>query len=70
MTERLFYEDSYIDTFQAAVLECQPDGGQYRVVLDKTAFFPEGGGQYSDTGVLGTAKVVDVQEKGLSLIHI
>ncbi len=70
MTERLFYEDSYIDTFQAAVLECRPDGGQYRVVLDKTAFFPEGGGQYSDTGVLGTAKVVDVQEKGGVIYHM
>lgn len=52
MTEKLFYEDSHMQTFTAAVLECGPEGEQYRIVLDRTAFFPEGGGQYADTGWL------------------
>lgn len=70
MTKKLFYEESYIETFQAEVLECRPDGGQYRVVLDKTAFFPEGGGQYADTGMLDHVRVVDVQEKDGVIYHM
>lgn len=70
MTKKLFYEDSYIQTFQADVLECQPDSGRYRVVLDQTAFFPEGGGQYADTGLLGNVKVVDVQETDGIIYHV
>lgn len=70
MTEKLFYEDSYIKNFTAEVLECADDSGKYRVVLDRTAFFPEGGGQYADTGVLGNVKVTDVQEKDGIIYHI
>lgn len=70
MTEKLFYEDSYIKAFQADVLECHPDGEKYRVVLDKTAFFPEGGGQYADTGILGNIKLTDVQEKDGTIYHM
>ncbi len=52
MTEKLYYTDSHIKEFDAVVRECiQADDG-YRVVLDRTAFFPEGGGQYADTGFL------------------
>lgn len=69
MTRKLFYEDSYIETFQATVLECQPDGERYCVVLDKTAFFPEGGGQYADTGTLENVKITDVQEKDGIIYH-
>lgn len=70
MTEKLFYEDSYIKNFTAEVLECVADGGKYRVVLDRTAFFPEGGGQYADTGALGNVKVTDVQEKDGVIYHV
>lgn len=52
MTEKLFYEDSHMRTFTAKVLECIPDEERYQIVLDRTAFFPEGGGQYADTGWL------------------
>lgn len=52
MTEKLFYQDSHLREFTATVSECVPDGGQYQIVLDRTAFFPEGGGQYADTGWL------------------
>lgn len=70
LTEKLFYEDSYIETFQAAVLECYPKGEGYCVVLDKTAFFPEGGGQYADTGTLENIRITDVQEKDGIIYHM
>lgn len=52
MTEKLFYQDSHMREFTATVSECVADGGRYQIVLDRTAFFPEGGGQYADTGWL------------------
>lgn len=52
MTEKLFYQDSHLCEFTATVSECVSDGGRYQIVLDRTAFFPEGGGQYADTGWL------------------
>lgn len=63
-TQRLFDLDSYRFDFYATVLSCVANGdGKFTVVLDKTAFFPEGGGQRCDLGVLGAADVLDVQEK-------
>ena len=55
MTEKLFYEDGYRKEFTARVLSCEKEknGGGYRVALDRTAFFPEGGGQFGDIGWLG-----------------
>lgn len=49
--------------FSATVLECEPCGEVWNVILDRTAFFPEGGGQYADTGLLNGVRVLDVQEK-------
>ncbi len=69
-TEKLFYEDSHLKEFDAVVLSCLPDGGKYRAVLDRTAFFPEGGGQYADTGYLDEAAVLDVREKEDIVFHI
>ena len=63
MTEKLFYEDSHRTGFTAKVISCEEAKDGYRVVLDQTVFFPEGGGQYADTGVLGTVNVTDVHEK-------
>ena len=48
MTEKLFYKDSHMQMFQAIVQECCKDGENYKIRLDRTAFFPEGGGQYAD----------------------
>lgn len=62
MTEKLYYEDAYIKDFTAKVLSCEKNGDIYDAVLDKTAFFPEEGGQYSDKGTLGGANVTDVKE--------
>ena len=57
MTEKLFYEDSHMITFSAIVKACEKVGDYYEAVLDRTAFFPEGGGQYADTGLLDGVKV-------------
>lgn len=69
-TEKLFYGDSHLKEFDATVTACCPDGENYRVVLDRTAFFPEGGGQYADTGMLDDVQVLDVREKDGVVFHI
>ncbi len=66
MTEKLYDRDSMIRVFSARVVGCEKVGKRYTVLLDQTAFFPEGGGQSADTGGIGPARVLDVQEeKGL-----
>lgn len=65
-----------MQTFTACVTDCIPEGEKYRVILDRTAFFPEGGGQYADTGWLEIQncpekiRVMDVQESGETIWHI
>ena len=68
-TERLYYLDSYIKEFKAIVISSEKVENGFKVVLDKTAFFPEGGGQKPDTGVIGNAKVSDVQEADDVIYH-
>ena len=69
MTEKLFYRDGYMKTFEAAVLSCEQSGDSYKVVLDRTAFFPEGGGQSGDIGTLNGVQVWDTQEKEGIIYH-
>lgn len=69
-TEKLYYVDSYIQSFAARVLEIIPTDKGYDVILDKTAFFPEEGGQSSDTGYIGDARVRYVYEKDEVIHHI
>lgn len=68
-TERLYYSDSYIKEFNALVISCEEIEKGFKVVLEKTAFFPEGGGQKADTGFIGDAKVIDVQEAEDVIYH-
>ena len=68
-TVRLYYQDAYIRNFSASVLSCEAENDRYAVVLDRTAFFPEGGGQAADTGTLDDAAVLDVRERGDVIIH-
>ncbi len=70
MTEKLFYKDSHMTTFSAHVESCKQEGEFYEVVLSRTAFFPTGGGQDADTGILGGVRVLDVYEKDDIVYHI
>lgn len=69
-TEKLYYADPFLKEFTAKVLTCEAVKSQWAVTLDKTAFYPEGGGQPADHGTLGGANVLDVQEKDGVLFHI
>ena len=68
-TQKLFETDSYLKEFTASVLSCEAVKDVWAVVLDRTAFYPEGGGQPCDLGVLGGARVLDVQEKDGVIVH-
>ena len=69
-TRKLYYEDCHLCRFTARVTQCTPreDGG-CSVVLDETAFYPEGGGQACDIGTLDGVPVTDVQEEGELVVH-
>ena len=69
-TKKLYYEDSHLKTFSARVLSCQESKGGWEVILDRTAFYPTGGGQNCDLGTLGTANVLDVKEAGEAIVHL
>jgi len=68
MTQRLYYQDSYLKEFQARVVDSSPDG--LRVYLDRTAFYPTSGGQPFDTGVLENIPVTDVVDEGDRVAHV
>ena len=69
-TRKLYYEDCHLQTFTARVLRCDQTSKGFAVVLDATAFYPEGGGQACDLGVLGGVKVLDVREQGEEVVHL
>jgi alanyl-tRNA synthetase len=68
VTERLYYQGSFVREFDAQVVSCEPEGdgenARWRVILDRTAFYPTSGGQPHDTGKLGDASVVEVVDAG------
>lgn len=70
MTEKLFYKDPYARKFEGRVISCEEGKKGWEVVLDKTVFYPEGGGQPGDTGYLGKTRVLDTIEREGQLIHI
>ena len=68
-TEKLYYSDAYLKDFEATVLSCEEGKGGYLITLDRTAFYPEGGGQPADHGTLNGVSVSDVHEKDNVIIH-
>ena len=70
MTRKLYYEDCHLREFTARVVSCEASQKGWEVVLDQTAFYPEGGGQACDIGTLGGVKVLDTRERGEEVIHL
>ena len=69
-TRKLFYEDPHLSQCAVTVLSCEETAGGWAVILDQTVFYPEGGGQACDIGLLGGVQVLDVQEKGEQILHL
>ena len=69
ITEKLFENKPYLKEFDANILSCEQTGDGYAVVLDRTAFYPEGGGQPCDLGTLGGARVLDVHQRDGVIVH-
>ena len=78
-TLRLYYDDSYLQTFSARVLSCVPVGpvaapagprSAWKVLLDRSAFYPSSGGQPNDLGKLDQAAILDVLDEGEEIAHI
>ena len=68
-TVKLYYENAFLREFDGVVVDCRPQGKKWLVILDQTAFYPEGGGQPADHGILGGAKVTDVHERDGVILH-
>ena len=69
-TKKLYYEDSHLKEFSATVLSCREAKGGWEVALDATVFYPTGGGQNCDLGVLEGTNVLDVKEQGEAVVHL
>jgi len=78
-THRLYYDDAYLQNFDATVLTCEPSSSVFsesgpipawEVLLDRTVFYPSSGGQPNDLGCLGEASVLDVRDVDDTVLHI
>ena len=69
-TEKLWEGDAYLRAFTATVCACTPAKRGWEVVLDRTAFYPEGGGQPGDTGMLGGVAVTDTHTSDGAVVHL
>ena len=69
-TRKLYYENGNLQQFCATVTGCEAGAEGWEITLDATAFYPEGGGQAADTGVLGGVRVLHVREAGEQVVHL
>lgn len=69
-TVKLYDTDPHCQSFSAKVIACTKCKNGWEVLLDRTAFYPEGGGQACDTGCLGGAQVLDVQARDGAIVHL
>jgi len=70
MTHRLYYDDSYISEFDAQTVSCTETDRGFEVVLNRSAFYPGGGGQPCDTGCIGGVRVSEAFVRGGDIVHI
>ena len=70
MTHKLYYDDLYAREFDAQVISITEHEGKYHAVLDRTLFYPSGGGQPCDLGTIDGVNVIDVHEQGEEIIHV
>ncbi len=67
--ETLYYKNNYLSEFEAIVQDCIEENGKIKIVLNNTAFYPEGGGQPADIGFIDNVEVLDVQESNGIIYH-
>ena len=70
MTAKLFYDTPYAREFDAEIISQSEHDGKYHIILDRTLFYPSGGGQPCDLGTLGGVEVLDVHESGGEIVHV
>lgn len=68
--EKLYYKDQYIKEFTAEIVDIKEKDSNFHIQLDKTAFFPGGGGQFCDTGKIDNHEVIDVYEEDGLVFHV
>lgn len=68
--KRLYYENQYIKEFEAIITKKIIEENKVKIILDKTAFFPGGGGQKNDLGFINNVKVIDTYEENEDIVHL